>query len=116
LNESLESVLLVMNYNLTVYSFPKGKVNKGETGIDCAKREVWEEVGYDISKKISEKEYLEFVCEETGQPQRMYIISGVDENHKFTTSTRFEIGLIEWVKINEIRKSDGRFVYLQPFI
>lgn len=46
----------------------------------------------------------------------MYIISGVDENHKFTTSTRFEIGLIEWVKINEIRKSDGRFVYLQPFI
>lgn len=55
-----------MNYNLTVYSFPKGKVNKGETGIDCAKREVWEEVGYDISKKISEKEYLEFICEETG--------------------------------------------------
>lgn len=66
LNETLESVLLVMNYNLTVYSFPKGKVNKGETGIDCAKREVWEEVGYDISKKISEKEYLEFICEETG--------------------------------------------------
>lgn len=55
MNETLDSVLLVMNYNQTVYSFPKGKVNKNESGVDCAKREVWEEVGYDISKKISEK-------------------------------------------------------------
>ncbi|CAD8052857.1 unnamed protein product [Paramecium primaurelia] len=73
LNESLESVLLYIH-------FPK---------------EVWEEVGYDISKKISDKDYLEFVCEDTGQAQRMYIISGVNEDHKFITSTRFEIGLIQ---------------------
>lgn len=105
-----------MNYNLTVYSFPKGKVNKDESGVECAKREVWEEVGYDISKKISEKDYLEFICEDTGQIQRMYIICGVNENHKFTTSTRYEIGLIEWVKIKDIKKGDGRFIYLMPFI
>lgn len=38
-----------------MYSFPKGKVNKNESGVECAIREVWEEVGYDISKKISDK-------------------------------------------------------------
>lgn len=58
MNETLDSVLLVMNYNQTVYSFPKGKVNKNESGVECAKREVWEEVGYDISKKISEKVFI----------------------------------------------------------
>ena len=30
-----------MNYNLTSYSFPKGKVNMNESGITCATREVW---------------------------------------------------------------------------
>ena len=38
-----------MNYNKTLYSFPKGKVNENEKPIDCAIREVWEEIGYDIS-------------------------------------------------------------------
>lgn len=109
-------MLLVMNYHQTVYSFPKGKMNKNEAGIDCAKREVWEEVGLDISKMISAKDYLEFVCEDTGQPQRMYIISGVNENHKFATSTRYEIGAIHWVKLSEIKRRDSRFVYLMPFI
>ena len=44
-----------------MYSFPKGKVNKNESGVECAKREVWEEVGYDISKKISEKVYITLI-------------------------------------------------------
>ncbi|CAD8152488.1 unnamed protein product [Paramecium octaurelia] len=116
LNETLDCVLLVMNYNQTVYSFPKGKVNKNESGVECAIREVWEEVGYDISKKISDKDYLEFVCEDTGQPQRMYIICGVSEDHKFTTSTRYEIGSIQWVQIKDIQRGDSAYVYLNPFI
>ena len=44
-----------MNQTKTVYSFPKGKINQGENGLDCAVREVWEEVGYDISKQIEEE-------------------------------------------------------------
>lgn len=42
----MDSVLVVMNYRQTVYSFPKGKVNQNEDGVQCAIREVWEEVGY----------------------------------------------------------------------
>ena len=34
-------LVLVMNYNLTSYSFPKGKVNMNESGMVCATREVW---------------------------------------------------------------------------
>lgn len=54
MNEAADSVLLVMNFSKTVYSFPKGKVNENEAGSECAVREVWEEVGYDISKKIKD--------------------------------------------------------------
>jgi len=32
LNQKLDSILLVMNYKCTNYSFPKGKVNENETG------------------------------------------------------------------------------------
>lgn len=39
---------------MTNYSFPKGKVNQNENEMDCAIREVWEEVGYDISRDIKQ--------------------------------------------------------------
>ena len=32
----------------------------------------------------------------------MYILHGIDENEKFKTLTRFEIGKIEWVNISDI--------------
>ena len=53
-------MLLVMNYNCTSYSFPKGKVNMNENGISCATREVWEEIGLNIQKNISEKDFIEY--------------------------------------------------------
>jgi len=42
------------------YSFPKGKTNENESGIDCAVREVWEEIGLNISKLISENVQLNY--------------------------------------------------------
>ena len=41
LNQKFDKILLVMNFNCTTYSFPKGKVNMNENGIACATREVW---------------------------------------------------------------------------
>ena len=32
----------------------------------------------------------------------MYIIDGIDESTKFHTLTRFEIGKIDWIAINDI--------------
>lgn len=55
LNQTLDKVLLVMNWKQTNYSFPKGQINQGETELDCAAREVWEEIGYSLTNSISEK-------------------------------------------------------------
>jgi len=103
LNANLDKVLLVTNYKNTFYSFPKGKINQNETGIECAVREVWEEVGVDISKFISEKDFIEFKTE-GNKTQKMYVVHGVDENLIMKTNTRCEIGRIEWVPLSEMEE------------
>ena len=95
LNKSLDKVLCVMNYECTSYSFPKGKVNQNEKAIDCAVREVWEEIGFNISKFISENDYIDFKKSDS-QFKRMYIAYGIEENTNFKTNTRKEIGKIEF--------------------
>lgn len=55
LNQNLDKILLVMNWKQTSYSFPKGQINQNESELDCAAREVWEEIGYSITNSISEK-------------------------------------------------------------
>lgn len=46
----------------------------------------------------------------------MYIISGVNEDHKFITSTRFEIGLIQYesYKVAGGSKLETSNVVIQP--
>jgi len=50
LNWEMDSILLVMNYRCTNYSFPKGKMNQNEMDYESAIREVWEEIGFNIGK------------------------------------------------------------------
>jgi 8-oxo-dGTP pyrophosphatase MutT (NUDIX family) len=38
--------------------FTKGKADEGETDIDCAVREISEEVGLDVRKYISEDHFI----------------------------------------------------------
>ena len=44
----LTKVLLVVSWNGSFYDFPKGKVDENEDEVECAIREVQEEIGYDI--------------------------------------------------------------------
>ena len=83
-----------MNYKCTSYSFPKGKINQKERELDCAAREVWEEIGFSITNLISESDFIELLLYEH-QKNKMYILTGVDEKTEFRTKTRFEIGKIE---------------------
>ena len=46
LNPSRDEVFLVKNYGAKVWSYPKGKVEKGETDTVCAIRECYEEITY----------------------------------------------------------------------
>lgn len=66
-------------------------MNEGEEPTVCAAREVEEEVGYDISEKISEKLFIQKFVNET--LVRLYLITDVPVDYHYAPKTRNEIGL-----------------------
>jgi len=85
------------------WGFPKGKINKDESEIDCAIREVYEEIGYDLAGKIIEEDHIQFILKE--QLIKLYIVPNISEETKFETRTRKEISKIEWAIINGLPTS-----------
>jgi len=85
------------------WGFPKGKINKDESEIDCAIREVYEEIGYDLAGKIIEEDHIQFILKE--QLIKLYIVPNISEETKFETRTRKEISKIEWANINKLPTS-----------
>eukprot|EP00965_Chrysotila_dentata_P071210 2352856-Pleurochrysis_carterae.AAC.1 len=59
LNASCTKVLLVRSWYGKLWGFPKGKIDCDEDMPSCARREVLEEVGYDISDKLDPDAYVE---------------------------------------------------------
>ena len=60
LNKKLTKCLMVTPYGGTSWTFPKGKVNEGESPLDCAVREVYEEAGFSCSDMMREDLYIEW--------------------------------------------------------
>lgn len=101
LNEDMTQVLLVQSYwTKTSWGFPKGKVNQDEDPLNCAIREVYEEIGFDISGTIIKDDYIETVLND--QINRLYIVPGVSMKTKFSPQTRNEIGSIEWFALDKL--------------
>jgi 8-oxo-dGTP pyrophosphatase MutT (NUDIX family) len=128
LDELLENVLLVKGWNSQTWTFPRGKINKGEPELTCALREVMEEVGFDLTPHLTyhnasrrahesakgkrkvkgkgpahalrEPDHFEMTIKE--QRLRLYIASGVPNQTQFTTHTRKEISDIAWHRISEL--------------
>ncbi|XP_060850912.1 m7GpppN-mRNA hydrolase [Rhopalosiphum padi] len=101
LNEDMTQVLLVQSYwTKTSWGFPKGKVNQDEDPLNCAVREVYEEIGYDIGSVINKDDYIETVLND--QINRLYIVPGVSMKTKFSPQTRNEIGSIEWFALDKL--------------
>ena len=121
LNEDRTKLLLVKSYNGKAWGFPKGKIDKDEDKVDCAVREVFEEVGYDMSEKVDANIYIETQWQQ--QTIRLYIVPGVPDDTAFRTRTKKEIGDITWHKIKEIpttkddaKDAKSKFWMVQPFI
>jgi mRNA-decapping enzyme subunit 2 len=92
LNQNLSKILLVRGWKASAgWGFPKGKINKDESLVVCAIREVHEETGFDIAPYIRHNEYIEKTFND--QRQRLFIIAGIPENISFVTQTRKEIGV-----------------------
>ncbi|TDH64977.1 hypothetical protein CCR75_008057 [Bremia lactucae] len=102
LNLARTKVVLVRNWKGTSWTFPRGKVNEGETDIECARREVLEECGYDVEDSLMPQHYLELVAND--QRMRMYMCTDVPEHYPFAPQTRKEISTIEWFSFDALPK------------
>lgn len=101
LDSKLENLLLVQGFWIkSSWGFPKGKVNKGESGDVCAAREVLEETGYDISDKIDKSQYAEHNLNE--QLCRLYFVPNVPKTVSFKPKTRGEIKDLQWFNVNDL--------------
>ena len=62
LNENKSRVLLVKRKDFPIWDLPGGRVEAGESSIDCAVRETIEETGYRVNayKKIGKYHRLQF--------------------------------------------------------
>ncbi|TYZ63293.1 hypothetical protein PybrP1_009082 [[Pythium] brassicae (nom. inval.)] len=102
LNRPRTKLILVRNWKGTSWSLPRGKVNQGESDMECARREVLEECGYDVGDSLSEKLFVEFA--QNQQRVRMYIARDVPEDYSFAPQTRKEISLIQWFEFDALPK------------
>jgi ADP-ribose pyrophosphatase YjhB (NUDIX family) len=84
------------------WSFPCGKINEGESPRDCAVREAYEEIGFDVATFLIESDYIEY--EFKGRPVRLYIIQDISEDTPFGAQTKKEIGDIAWHSLAPISK------------
>ena len=110
LDKEMTHVLLVQGYYAkNSWMFPKGKVNENELPHVCAAREVFEEVGYDISKSIDPSDFIESTFND--QLVRLYIVPGVDRfKTEFQTKTRNEIKFIQWFPITDLPATRNQIV------
>ncbi len=95
------------------FSFPKGKPNEGETGPECALREVWEEVSYNIRDKINPGDAISFCIHD--KRITFYIIANVGTDFVFKTKTMGEIHSIQWVTISAL-ENDPKFKHMEESI
>jgi len=104
LNPTLGKCLLVKGCGLRpCWGFPRGKVNQNESETECAIREVYEEIGFNLTGLIKESDYIEQKVRD--QVIKLYIIPFVPEDTEFRPRTKNEIGGIEWHEISDIPTS-----------
>lgn len=136
LNEAMNEVVLVKGWKKGArWSFPRGKINKDESDLDCAIREVYEETGYDI-KEAGLADHPERVhsieVSMREQHMQLFVFRGVPMDTYFEPRTRKEISKIDWYKLSElptvkqmraqqhgetdVQHQSGKFYMVAPFL
>ncbi len=119
LNKEMDKVVTVAHYDSGNKIFPKGKINQGESEIECAIREVYEEAGLDITELINEKEYL-FIEGVDEKYLKLFVVAGIDENTPLKPTVSFEIEDVRFYSLTELenrcRKKDRAFKQIQQLI
>lgn len=103
MNKDLTKLLLVRGSESGTWSFPRGKISKDESDIECAIREVREETSFDARNYLNELDVLERTV--GGKNFRIYLARGVPEDFNFEPLVRGEIADIKWFNIKTLRKA-----------
>lgn len=101
-NRDLTKVLLVKGTESNSWSFPRGKISKDESDINCAIREVEEETGFNAKDLINESDVIERTFK--GKNYKIYLVRDVPEDYNFLPVARGEIAMIEWHDIKTLQK------------
>ncbi|OBA19901.1 DCP2-domain-containing protein [Metschnikowia bicuspidata var. bicuspidata NRRL YB-4993] len=102
LNKDLSKLVLLKGLESNTWSFPRGKISKGEADLECAIRETREETGFDAREYVSENAVLERTI--YGKNFKIYLAKGVPEDHVFEPLVRNEIAEIRWFDIKNLLK------------
>lgn len=118
MNKELNKIVLVQGMESGSWSFPRGKISKGESDLECAIREVREETGFDAKAYVNEKDFVERTV--FGKNMKIFLARGVPEDTEFAALSRFEISLIKWFDLKKLQKSlknnPQKFFAVDPII
>ena len=130
LNEDCTKVVLCQVWNGKSHTFPSGKINQGEHGLEAAARETYEETGFDPNclfghavalkqqgmctwkSPLLDKDALVFQ-EQDGKRRTNYVCRGVPEDFPFAPVARKEISKIAWYPLDQLPKPNFA---VQPFM
>lgn len=121
LNPEATKILLVEGHDYKQFDFPKGKLEDGESKIECAIWETQEEIDFDISEKIDASNYLKITTSD-GTDHTLFVILDVEESTVFKTNTKSEIWSIAWYPVSDLvkgllkKQSDKKFRYISLFM
>jgi len=124
LDNTYSWVLLVRHGRYGSWTFPRGKIEEGESMVVCAVREVAEETGLDISHDIREE--LCLVRRPNGKPVILFLVGGFSiDKLKFRSNCLDEIGGFSWFHLDDLMNDgpycsgegeDVGFFDMSPFI
>ncbi|PVH14639.1 uncharacterized protein CXQ87_002786 [Candidozyma duobushaemuli] len=118
MNKELTKIVLVQGMESGSWSFPRGKISKGESDLECAIREVREETGFDAKAYVNEKDFVERTV--FGKNMKIFLARGVPEDTEFAALSRFEISSIKWFDLKKLQKSlknnPQKFFAVDPII
>lgn len=131
LSEDCSSVILCRLWDSSTYTFPAGKINQGETGLDAAARETYEETGFDplcrmgttaewaecapekiTWKPLREADALVF-SEDSGKRRTCYVCAGVPQDFAFAPVARKEVSEVSWHRLDCLPKKSYA---VNPFV
>ncbi|CAE7169627.1 DCP2, partial [Symbiodinium microadriaticum] len=125
LDEALQSCLMVQSHKSGLWFFPSGKLEDGETEVNGAIREVWEETGLDLQGRVDERLYLKAFVTDNGRvvPVKLFVILRLPPQRGLKPQAKKEIAGISWIRNEKLpgwpggaQSATRRFLHIEHFV